>query len=373
MIIMLVLVGILFGLIFGWKAFVAFQTKKIFATMQSPAVTVSAMKVESSLWQPKLRAVGSLRANVGVEVTTEAAGIVQDIYFTPGAEVEKGMVLIQLNAGTELGQLHSLEAQVQLAKITYERDKAQYAARAVAKQVVDSDEWTLRNLEAQVEREKATVTKKTIRAPFSGRVGINNVNPGQYLNVGDHITTLQALDPLDVDFFMPQQAISQLKVGQSLEIISDSYPNEIFRGKITTIQPKIEVETRNVEVEGTIPNPNHKLAPGMFVNVVIDTGEPQTYLTLPQTAISFNPYGDIAYIVEDSGKKDDKNQPILRVKQVFVTLGEKQGDQVAILQGLQQGDIVVTSGQLKLKNGSRVIINNSVKLSNEAEPAIKNK
>jgi membrane fusion protein (multidrug efflux system) len=370
MITMLVLVGILFGLIFGWKIFVVYQTKKAFAKMGSSAVTVSTMKVETSLWQPNLRAVGSLRALIGVEVTTELPGMVEGIYFAPGSEVEKGKVLVQLNAATEIGQLHSLEAQVELAKITFERDKAQFAAHAVAKQVVDADEWTLKNLQAQVERESATLLKKTISAPFTGRVGINKVNPGQYLNVGDTVTTLQALDPIYVDFFLPQQTLSRLKVGDPLTVISDAYPGKQFIGKISTVQPKIEVDTRNVEVEGLISNPDRKLTPGMFVNVEIETGEPTTYLTLPQTAISFNPYGDLVYRVEDSGKKDDKNQPILIVKQVFVTIGDTRGDQIAILSGLKPGDIVVTSGQLKLKNGSRVVVNNSVKFSDEAAPKI---
>lgn len=370
MIIMLIAVGILFGLIFSWKGFRALMNKKYLASVQAPAITVSTMKVESSLWQSKLKAVGSLRARVGVKVTTELAGMVQTIYFTPGTTVEKETVLVQLNAGTEIGQLHSLEAQVELAKITYERDKAQYAAHAVSKQTVDADEWNLKNLKAQVEQQAATVEKKTIRAAFSGQLGINNVNPGQYLNVGDIVTTLQSFDPIYADFYLPQQTLAQLQFGQTVNVVTDTFPQQSFRGKITTIQPEVDTNTRNVVVEATIANAKFELKPGMFANVEVDTGMPQIYLTLPQTAISFNSFGDIVYLVKDSGKKDSKNQPILVANQVFVTVGETRGDQIAVLKGLKLGDTVVTSGQLKLKNGSQVIVNNKIQPSNEAAPKI---
>ncbi|CEG61387.1 RND family efflux transporter MFP subunit [Legionella micdadei] len=373
MIIMLVCVGLLFGLIFGWKTFKSAMTKKYLASMQEPAATVSTMRVESSLWQPKLKAVGSTRARVGVNVTTELAGMVQTIYFTPGSRVEKGAVLVQLNAGTELGQLHSLQAQVELAKITYLRDMAQYEARAVSKQTVDTDLWTLKNLQAQVEEQTATTEKKTIRAPFSGQLGVNNINPGQYLNVGDTVTTLQSLDPIYADFYVPQQVLARLKIGQIVTVVTDTFPTRTFRGKITTIQPVVDTNTRNVLLEATIPNPDYELKPGMFVNGEIDTEMPRTYLTLPQSAVSFNPYGDIVYVVKNSGKNDSNNQPILFVQQVFVEVGETRGDQIAILKGLKLGDIVVTSGQLKLKNGSRIKINNTIQPSNQAAPKITEK
>lgn len=368
MIIMLCGVGFLFTLIFGWKAVKSVMIQRYIAAMQQPAMSVSTTEVSNSEWQAQLKAVGTLRAKVGVNVTTELAGMVQSMPFTPGSKVEKGAVLIQLNAGTELGLLHALEAQVELAKITFERDKAQFKAHAVSKQVVDADEWNLKNLQAQVEQQKATVEKKTIRAPFSGQIGINNVNLGQYLNVGDMITTLQALDPLYADFYLPQQALAQLEMGQVVNIVTDTFPEQTFSGKITTIQPAVDTATRNVQVEATVPNSQSKLKPGMFVQVAVNSAKPQNYLTVPQSAISFNPYGDIAFIVKDHGKKDSNNQPVLTVDQVFVTVGETRGDQIAILKGLKEHDIVVTSGQLKLKNGSEVVINNTVQPSNNANP-----
>ena len=367
---MLVVVGILFGLVFGWKGFGVYMMKKHIASAGAPAITVSTMKAEHSLWQPTLKAVGGLRARVGVNVTTELAGMVQTIHFTPGSVVEKGTVLVQLNAGTELGQLHSLQAQVELAKITYQRDKAQYAVHAVSKQVVDTDEWTLKNLQAQVEQQAATVEKKTLRAPFAGKLGINNVNPGQYLNVADTVTTLQALDPIYADFYLPQQALAQLRDGQEVRVVTDTFPDKVFEGKITTIQPAVDIATRNVEVEATIPNPDFELKPGMFAHVEVNIAGKQEYVTLPQSAISFNPYGDIVYIVKDTGKKDNKQQPILIVNQVFVTVGDTRGDQIAVLKGVNVGDTVVTSGQLKLKNGSRIVVNNQIQPSNEAAPKV---
>lgn len=370
MIRMLIGVGILFGLIFAWKGFGTYMMKRYFATMQEPPVYISAMKVDASSWQPQLKSVGSLRAQTGVNVTTELAGMVQTIYFTPGSEVKKDEVLVQLNADSELGQLHALQAQVKLAKITYDRDNAQFKVHAVSKQTLDADEWSMKNLQAQEEQQAAIVAKKTIKAPFSGQLGIRNINPGQYLNPADTIMTLQALDPLYADFYVPQQHLAELKLGQKVKVLTNTFPLQTFDGSITTIEPIVDSATRNVQVEATLSNPKHLLKPGMFAEVTIDLDKPQKLLTVPQSAISFNSFGDLIYLVIDSGKKDPKNQPQLTVKQVFVTLGDKRGDQVAVVKGLHLGDMIVTSGQLKLRNGSSVIINNSLAPTNEASPKI---
>jgi membrane fusion protein (multidrug efflux system) len=241
---------------------------------------------------------------------------------------------------------------------------------AVSKQVVDTDEWNLKNLQAQVAQQAATVEKKTLRAPFAGKLGINNINPGQYLNVGDTVTTLQALDPIYADFYLPQQALATVEDGQSVAVITDTFPDKVFQGKVTTIQPAVDSTTRNVQVEATLANADFKLKPGMFVQVEVAVKARQSYITLPQSAISFNPYGDIVYLVKDSGKKDAKDQPILTVQQVFVTIGDTRGDQIAILKGIKAGDVVVTSGQLKLKNGSHIVVNNKIQPSNDAAPKV---
>lgn len=368
---MLLIVGILFGSIFIYKGMMAIMRNRYFASNKNPAVTVSTAVAAYAKWQPTLKAVGSMRAISGVSVTTGLAGSVTKIYFTPGAIVEEGTLLVQLDADTEIGQLQSLRAQTELAKITYERDKKQFAVNAISKQQLDSDLYTLQNLEGQVASQAATVVKKTIRAPFTGRLGIRVVNLGQYLNTGDAITTLQSLNPIYADFYLPQQALAKLKLGQTVNIISDTYLGKVFTGKITTIEPLVDTSTRNVEVEATIDNPELKLTPGMFVTAEVITGTEEQYLTLPVTAVSFNPYGNIVYIVEEGGK-NKQNKPILTVKQSFVTVGDTRGDQVTITDGLKVGQTIVTSGQLKLKNGSRITINNTVEPNNKANPAVTN-
>lgn len=368
--IMLISLAVLFGAIFLYKVAMHFLFEIFVAENKSPLITVSAMKVEYSDWQPQIKASASLRAIQGVNVTTEIGGLVQKIYFVPGSTVTEGTVLVQLNADPDVAQLHSLQANAQLAQITYDRDKAQLAVEAVSQQQVDTDLGNLRNLQAQVEQQAANVAKKTIRAPFSGRLGISEVNPGQYLNPGDKIVSLQTFDPIYADFYVPQQQLSQLSVGQKVTLTTDA--NQTFIGKVTTIDPAVDTDSRNAEIEATIPNPDSTLTPGMYAYVLVDTGKPQRFLTLPQTAISYNPYGNIVYIVKDADKdkkaKSKKGKENLTVIQSFVTTGDSRGDQVAVLKGLKEGDMVVTSGQLKLKNGSRVTINNSVMPTNNPAP-----
>lgn len=371
MLIMLIALGILFGGIFLYKAFVNFMLNRYFASLENPVITVTTTQVESSDWEIQMKAVGSTRAILGVNVTAQLAGMIQKIYFTPGSTVQEGTVLVQQNADPDIAQLHSLEANAELARITYDRDKLQYKVRAVSKQQLDTDEQNLKSARAQVAQQAATVTKLTIRAPFTGRLGISKVNPGQFLNPGDQVVTLQQLNPIYVDFYLPQQALAQLKVGQNVTVTADTFPGRSYTGKITTINPLVDTSTRNVEVEATVANPNADLTPGMFTNVGVQTQKQETYLTLPQSAITFNPYGDIAYIVKEKGK-DKNGKPILMVNQIFITLGDTRGDQIAILKGLKEGDTVVTSGQLKLKNGSLIAVNNAIQPPNNPAPKLTN-
>lgn len=368
--VMLISVGILFGSIFLYKAIVGFIIQRSMANA-SKVVTVSAMKIDSSSWQPQLTVSGSLRAIRGVNVTTELAGMVQTIYFQPGARVKKDDLLVQLNADSDIAKLHALEANVELANITYLRDKAQYAIRAVSKQALDNDAANLKMLKAQVDEQKAIVAKKTIRAPFSGRLGINQINPGQYLNPGDSVVTLQSLNPVYADFFVPQQQLGKLELEEQVKVISNTFTHKTFSGKITTINPEVDVTTRNIKVEATIENPEQKLLPGMFVDVTIITGKPSLYLTVPQTAISYNPYGNLVYTIENTGKMQ-QGKPVLIARQHFVKTGEARGEQIKILQGLKKGDMIVTSGQLKLKNGSQIAIDNSIVPSDNSSPNLKN-
>lgn len=359
MLTMLISLAILFSLIFGIKACDAYRSAKAMAANSNPPVSVSATKVGYQEWLPQVKAVGSLRAVRGVSVTTELAGLVQNIYFKPGAVVNQGDLLVELNTSSDVALLHSLEAIAELALITYNRDKAQYAAQAVSKQTLDTDYETLKSDIAQVEQQKAIVNKKIIRAPFAGVLGISQVYPGQYLNVGNPVVTLQSLDPIWVDFFLPQQNLSQLSIGQALSLVSDAYPGHSYEGKISTINPQVDPDTRNVVVEATINNPKHELFPGMYVTVELTAGNLQKYLTLPQTAVSFNPYGELIFILKPMNKKL-KGKPIYSAFQQFVKTGDVRGTQIAILSGIKAGDLVVTAGQLKLKNDSPVVINNSI-------------
>lgn len=366
MTVMLLLLAGLFGFIIIFKSVKAYMMMK-FMFSQEQVVTVSAMHVNYESWLPQMKATGSLRAIRGVDVTTEIAGLVRTIDFTPGADVKQGTLLVQLNTSADVAQLHALQATAELANVVYTRDKAQYAIHAVSKATLDNDAADLKNKNAQVDQQAATIAKKILRAPFDGHLGICAVNPGQYVNPGDKVVTLQALNPLYVDFYLPQQALVQLKISQPITLTTDTYPGQMFTGIITTIDPKVDPATRNVAVEATIDNPKHQLLPGMFGTVEIITGAPKRYLTLPQTAVSYNSYGDIVFIVKQTDK-NKQGKPILTVTQSFVIVGPTRGDQVAILSGLKQGDRVVTAGQLKLRNGTHVAINNTVVPSNNPNP-----
>lgn len=369
MIQMLIALGILFGLIILYKGFKSLMIAHYMKSKQNPTITVTAKNVTKQQWAQEITATASTRAVLGVYVTTELAGLISKVYFKPGSNVKKGQVLVELNIDADVAQLASLEAQYKLAQITYTRDKAQYSIQAVSKQQLDTDLQNMKNLQAQVAQQAATVDKKIIQAPFSGTVGISLVYPGQYLNVGDKVTTLQSLDPIYVDFYLPQQNLVSLRKNQKISFSLDTYPNVTFEGKITTINPIVETSTRNVEVEATVPNPKHLLLPGMFGNAVIDLGAKKEFLTVPQTAINYNSYGDIVFIIKTTGK-DKKGNPIQTVTQSFVTVGDTRGDQIAILKGVNAGDLIVTSGQLKLKNGSPVAINNSVQPSDNPDPDV---
>ena len=331
-----------------------------------PPVVVTAMQAAKQEWQPHLNAVGTLRAVRGVDVTSEIAGLVREIRFKSGDEVKAGAVLIQLNADSDLAQVASLKSAADLAQTTLTRDRVQVAAEAISQAQVDSDEADLKSKRAQVAAQQATIDKKTIRAPFSGRLGITLVNPGQYLNPGDKVVTLQTLDPIFIDFNLPQQQISGVSVGQPVTVSSDAYPGQTFSGSVSAIDAKIDTATRNVQIEATVANPKRLLLPGMFGRAAVDSGEKHTYLTLPQTAITYNPYGATVFVTAD--KKDAKGNPQVQAQQVFITPGPTRGDQVAILKGVSEGAMVVTSGQLKLKNGTALRIDNSVQPLNDQNP-----
>jgi len=367
MIIMFAVTAAVFGSIFGYKAWSGYMMGKQMAARGMPAQTVSTIQAGYQPWQPELAAVGSLRAVRGTDLSPEVPGIVARIHFQQGEEVQAGTLLLELDASSDTARLNALKAAADLARITYRRDKAQYKARAISRQTVDTDEANLKQTLANVAEQQALVNKKSIRAPFSGRLGIRQVDIGQYLKAGDKIVTLQALNPIYLDFFLPQQALNTVKVGQMIKATTNTWPNQTFSGRISVINPQVETSTRNVSIRTTLKNPEHKLLPGMYATVAIDSGPVQRYITLPQTAITYNPYGNMVYAVEKKGV-DKKGRPQLAARAVFVTTGAARGDQVAILKGVREGDTIITAGQLKLHNGSPVVINNAIKPSFDENP-----
>ena len=367
MIIMLIAVGLVLGGIFWFINFKGRMIKEFMMSQGEPLQTVSTTTAGYLDWLPKLEAVGSLETVQGTNISAEVSGIIAEIHFKQGDNVKLGAPLLQLRADDDIAKLESLKATAKLADITYKRDQAQFDANTISKQTLDISKANLDVAVANIAQQQALVNKKLIRAPFSGRLGVRLVNVGQYLDAGTAIGTLQALDTIFIDFFLPQQALATIKTGQKVTLNTDVYPAQDFSGDITVINPKIDINTRNVWVRATLKNPEHKLLPGMYVTVNVTTGLAQRYITLPRTAIAFNPFGSTVYLVETKGM-DDQGKPRLIAKQVFVTMGESRGDQVAVLNGINEGDIVVTSGQIKLRNGTPVAIDNSVQPGNDAAP-----
>jgi membrane fusion protein (multidrug efflux system) len=368
MIVMLVIVGLVLGGIFYFEwGFLPGFKKQMLAGFANPPQTVSTTVAAKQDWQPQLKAIGSLRAVRGADLSPQIGGTVSVIHFDSGADVSEGMVLIELSSADDVAKLNSLKAQAELARITFERDQRQLQAQAVSKQVVDTDEQTLKSDLAQVAEQQATLDYKTIRAPFAGRIGIRQVDVGQYLAPGTAVVTLQSLDPIYVDFTLPQQQLAEISVGQKIAVGVDTYPGQAFVGTVSAINSKVDTTTRNVQVRATIANSDHRLLPGMFANVTIDVGKKQSYVTLPQTAVTYNPFGSTVYVVDNKGK-DDKGQDMLVAHQVFVTTGDTRGDQIAVMKGVDVGNTVVTAGQIKLRNGSPLHIDNSVQPLADANP-----
>jgi membrane fusion protein (multidrug efflux system) len=365
--IMLAIVAVVLGAVFGYGAFRSMILKKIMASIGNVPQTVSATRAEYSQWQPTITAVGSLRAERGADLASQVAGLVTAIHFKSGEEVQAGAPLVDLYADDLIAQLHSLEAQAKLAQINYERDKKQLAAKAISTAQIDTDRQNLKAALAQVEQQRAVIAKDRIAAPFAGRLGIRQVDLGQYLSAGTTIVTLQALHPIYVDFYVPQQQLRILRVGIKVTARTNTYPGKTFAGRLTAVNSQVDPSTRNVLVRAELQNPEHLLLPGMYATVDVASGVPERYLTLPQTAIVYNPYGDTVYLVE---KQQQKGKQVLVARQKFVTVGPTRGDQIAVLKGIKEGDRVVTSGQIKLRNGSLLEINNSVVPSEQAHPTI---
>lgn len=367
MFIMLLLVGLVLGGVFAFKAFQNKMIKQYMGAMGKAPQTVSSTIATMQKWNSKIEAVGTLRAVRGVDISTEVAGVVEAIYFNSGDEVQAGALLVKLRADDDVAALGSLQADADIAEITYQRDLRQLREKAVSQATVDADAATLEKAKALVAEQKAKIEKKYIRAPFAGRLGLSLIDLGQYVSPGTVMVTLQALDPIYFDFFLPQQELANIKIGQTVKVTNDLYPDKIFVGKIWAINSKVDSSTRNIQVRSALDNPDNILLPGMYGVISIDLGVVNKYITVPQTAITYNPYGNTVFVVKNNGKdKDGKVQ--LSAEQKFVTLGPTRGDQVAILSGIEVGDKIVTSGQIKLQNGTAILINNTVLPANDSNP-----
>lgn len=362
LIIVVAVVGGLLALLVGWHLLVGHFIAQAMAHNSQPPQTVTTTVVKYSDWQPEISAVGSVRAVRGVDITTEVTGLVRSVDFRSGDDARRGQILVHLNADSDTATLHSLEAAADLAATVYARDKMQFEAQAISQAQLDADAADLKNKRAQAAAQAALVEKKTLRAPFDGRLGITTVNPGQYLNTGDKVVTLQELDPVYVDFRLPQEQLAQVHPGLEVRLSLDAFPGESFPGKINAVDPLVDSGSRNFQAEATVANPARKLLPGMFVRVTVLSGAKQSYLTLPQTSITFNPYGSTVFLVV----KDEKGKRT--AQQGFVTTGATRGDQIAVLKGIKEGDEVVTSGQLKLKNGTPLDISTLAQPANAPDP-----
>jgi membrane fusion protein, multidrug efflux system len=394
MIIMIVAVLALIAIIAGIK--VLMIMKMLSGMKPPPPAVVSTAKSSYQEWQPELRAVGTLRAARGADLALEVAGLVGRVNVRSGDDVKSGQLLLELVTTDEVANLHQLEAQTALSQLTYERAQRQIAVHVIAQADYDNAAADLKVKQAAVAQQQAIISKKQLRAPFAGRAGIVTITPGSYLNSGTVIVTLQQLDPEYVDFFVPQKSVGQVEVGRNATLTLDAFPGKTFPGTVNAVNPRVDTDTRNVLVEARVPNPDRLLSPGMFVNVAVAAGSQQRYLTLPQTAVVYNPYGETVYVVrtksqfdadqaaaapkdadpveeQPAPKKASKGPPPVPadapvVEQTFVTTGPTRGDQVAILKGLDAGTEVVTSGQIKLKNGAPVRIDNSVRPSDNPNP-----
>jgi len=292
--------------------------------------------------------------------------------FKSGDEVKAGDLLIELDADEEQAQLDAALAAAELAVSIYRRDKAQFKVQAVSQAQLDMDKADVQVKQAQAAQLSAVLDKMHIRAPFAGRLGVSAISPGQYIRQGEVLVSLQAVNPLLVDFNVPQRQLSELMVGQKLRLSSDAFAGRDFAGEISAIDSRVNASTRNVRVEAKVDNPNGELLPGMYAEVRVATGMSKPYLTLPQTAISFNAYGSTIFLakpVSVAEKPAADGKPALPLaEQIFVKTGPTRGDQIAVESGINEGDVVVTSGQMKLKNGTPLIVNNSVQPAFAADP-----
>ena len=367
LLIALAIVLLLAGAVAGIKAL---QIGALIASGENetpPVETVSTALAEAQRWERTVESVGSLRAVQGADLSTEESGVVAVIHFENGQEVAEGDLLVELDTQTEQANLRSAEAEQDLARTVYERTLRLRQNNTVPQSDLDAAQSQLRKMAALVEQLKATIRKKQISAPFGGRLGIREVNVGQFVNNGDRIVSLQSLDPIYIDFLLPQQLIAGLRPGKALEVITDVYPDRAFAGELTAINAEIDPVTRNIRLQGTLANPQGALRPGMFARVILTLGDPEDVVAIPATAVLSAPYGDSVFVVAEKTAEDGTKTSV--AEQRFVRTGRSMGDFVAVTEGLKAGETVVTAGVFKLRNGASIEVNNKLAPEPSITPA----
>lgn len=358
---------LLVGVVAGVKAL---QIGQLIASGQEkggpPPETVSTAQVTTEQWDRSVESVGSMRAVQGSDLSTELSGVVTKIHFENGQEVQEGDLLVELDTQTEEANLRSAEAEADLARTVYERTKMLRTNNTVPQSEMDTAESNLRKMNALVEQLKSTIRKKQVRAPFGGQLGIREVNLGQFVDNGDKIVSLQSLDPIFVDFLLPQQLLSQVAPGSKLRVLTDVYPGKTFDGELTAVNAEIDPVTRNIRLQGTLQNPDGLLRPGMFGRVILSLGEAEEVTAIPVTAIVAATYGDSVFVVTEKTGEDGSEQ--LAVEQRFIRTGRSEGDFVAVTEGLAPGETVVTAGAFKLRNGSIIEVSNDMAPRPERAP-----
>ena len=350
----IVLLALMFGGIFGWKHYMAGKSAAMMSQPPPPASVASAQVMVES-WEPYLAAVGSVVATQNVYITTEVAGQVQKILFESGQSVAAGDVILELDASVDQAELAGLIARVELAKLQFDRNAKLIKDRSVSQSEYDRLQADLAIAEATINSKRAVVGKKSIRAPFGGRLGIHDINLGQYLSPGVRIVSLQALDPVYIDYTLPERHFDLIQIGQKVLVSVQAYPGRVFQGKVTAIDPGIDPGTRTLRARATLDNPQQLLRHGMFTEVRTALPLRENILTLPRTALTYNPYGESVFLIttQDGGSQVERRQ---------VKSGEVRNGRIEIIEGLDAGDSVVSAGHQKLRNGQQVKIDNSVQL-----------
>ncbi|WP_420426912.1 efflux RND transporter periplasmic adaptor subunit [Algiphilus sp.] len=379
MIIMLVLVGLVFGGVFGMKEFGRRAMVSFLEQMPTPPATVSSSEVGTMRWNSRLRSVGSLVAENGTNVTNEAPGIITKIHFQSGDTVEAGELLLELDSDTEAAQLTRLEAEAELAELTRKRRERLFELNSLSKAELDEAVSQANVAKAAVKAQRALLEQKRIRAPFAGKLGIRRVSIGQFVDAGTPMVALESVDPMEVDFSLPEGQLPKVSPGQRVKVRVDGYPGEVFEGEILALESRVDSNTRNFDVRARLPNADGRLRPGQFARVEVDLPGERELVVVPRTAVKYNSYGSSVFIVQEDPDKGpppenpNPNMPPhtqLMVKQRFVELGEARGDFVEVLDGLQGGEEIATTGLLKLRNEMPVIINNKGAPEPKLDPAV---